>query len=38
MQAITACSGEISIPALFHELLDQFDQNWYPSPIFKDVE
>ena len=35
MLAFTASSGEIGIPALFHELLDQFDQNWYLSPHFQ---
>ena len=35
MLAFTASSGEIFIPVLFHELLDQFDQNWYLSPHFQ---
>ena len=34
-QLCTASSGEIVICALFHELLDQFDQHWYLSPHFQ---
>ena len=34
-QLCTASGGEIVISALFHELLDHFDQNWYLSPHFQ---
>ena len=34
-QPCTASSGEIFVSALFYELLDQFDQNWYLSPHFQ---